>query len=85
VSGTTAVQTPDIFAVYPNQVRGFLGAATGATQYLQRLDSVLEQQEITDAKLENQRRMLVQSWGHMLIIGLILLGNVLYFTSRRGT
>jgi hypothetical protein len=85
VSGTTAVQTPDIFAFYPNQVRGFLGAATGATQYLQRLDSVLEQQEITDAKLENQRRMLVQSWGHMLIIGLILLGNVLYFTSRRGT
>jgi hypothetical protein len=83
VSGTTAVQTPDIFAFYPNQVRGFLGAATGATQYLQRLDGIVDQQEIADDKLENQRRMLVQSWGHMLIIGLIVLGNALYFSSRR--
>jgi hypothetical protein len=83
LSGTTAVQTPDIFAFYPVQVRGFLGAATGATQYLQLVDSVVSKPEITEGKLENQRRMLAQSWGHMLIIGLIILGNVLYFSSRK--
>ena len=32
---------------------------------------------------ENQRRMLVQQWSHMLIIGLILLGNVAYVLGRR--
>jgi hypothetical protein len=83
MSGTTAVQTPDIFAFYPNQVRGFLGAATGATQYLQLVHAVIPRAEIQEAKEENQRRMLVQSWGHMLIIGLIVLGNALYFASRR--
>jgi hypothetical protein len=85
MSGTTAVQTPDIFAFYPNQVRGFLGAATGATQYLQLVDAVIPRDEIREAKEENQRRMLVQSWGHMLIIGLIVLGNAMYFASRRAS
>jgi hypothetical protein len=85
MSGTTAVQTPDIFAFYPVQVRGFLGAATGATQYLQLVDEVVTEPEITEDKQENQRRMLVQSWGHMLIIGLIVVGNALYFATRKGS
>ena len=83
VCGTTAVQTPDIFAFYPRQVRGFLGAATGATQYLQLVDEVTTDAGVTEIKEENQRRMQVQSWGHVLIIGLIVLGNVLYFRGRR--
>jgi hypothetical protein len=83
VCGTTAVQTPDIFAFYPRQVRGFLGAATGATQYLQLVDEVTTETSVTAIKEENQKRMQVQSWGHVLIIGLIVLGNVIYFSGRR--
>jgi len=81
VAGTTAVQTPSLFAYYPNQVKGFLGAATGATQYLQMVGE--NTPELHPARDENQKRMLVQSWAHLLIIGLIVVGNVLYFVSQR--
>lgn len=82
LSGTTAVQTPDLFAFYPRQLRGFLGAATGATQYLQKVSLVVDDAELHATTRENQRRMLVQSWGHMLIIVLIVIGNLLYFRTR---
>ena len=88
VTGTTAVQTPDLFAFYPNQLKGFLGAATGATQYLQLVDAKLAtslggESALTPPKVENQKRMLVQFWGHMLIIALIVIGNVIYFFGSR--
>jgi len=85
LTGTTAVQTPDLFAFYPNQLRGFLGAATGATMYLQLVDpdgtarTGPPEDGPEDELSENQRRMLVQRWAHYLIIALILVGNVLFF------
>ncbi|HZM00060.1 MAG TPA: hypothetical protein VFD43_07385, partial [Planctomycetota bacterium] len=82
VCGTTAVQTPDIFAFYPRQVRGFLGAATGATQYLQLVAQVVPDEGVRETMETNQGRMLVQSWAHVLIIGLIVLGNAIYFSGR---
>lgn len=81
LTGTTAVQTPDLYAYYPSQLRGFLGAATGATQYLQLVG--VDTEDVHEARDENQRRMLIQSWAHMLIILLIIVGNVLYFAGRR--
>ncbi|MGQ0553633.1 MAG: hypothetical protein ACT4PU_10480 [Planctomycetota bacterium] len=81
IAGTTAVQTPQLFAYYPNQIKGFLGAATGATQYLQLVGE--QTPELHAQRDSNQRRMLVQSWAHVLIIGLIVIGNVLYFAGRR--
>jgi hypothetical protein len=81
LTGTTAVQTPSLFPYYPKPLEGFLGAATGATQYLQL---VARDTPALDAmRDENQRRMLVQEGAHMLIIGLIVLGNIGYFLSRR--
>jgi hypothetical protein len=82
LAGTTAVQTPDLFAFYPKQVAGFLGAATGATQYLQLVNEIVTEGAVTGIMEENQKRMLVQSWGHMLIIVLIVIGNVIYFATR---
>jgi hypothetical protein len=88
LAATTAVQTPDLFAFYPNQCAGFLGAATGATRYLQLVDE-LTGGAVEEPKLKNQRRMMVQSWAHMLIIALIIIGNLIYFfgggTERRAT
>lgn len=90
LTGTTAVQTPDLFAFYPNQLRGFLGAATGATMYLQRVDpdatagrDLTPDEERRDPLATNQRRMLVQRWAHYFIIALIVVGNILYFAGRK--
>lgn len=92
LAATTAVQTPDLFAYYPTQLAGFCGGATGATQYLQLVaDSsgpatVVDQaplDELVEVKETNQQRMVIQMYGHLLIIGLIVLGNVLYFRGRK--
>jgi hypothetical protein len=80
LAGTTAVQTPDLFAYYPTQMSGFLGAATGATQYLQIMSQETEQ--LLEATLKNQKRMLIQTYAHLLIILLIVIGNVIYFRGR---
>ena len=85
LSGTTAVQTPDLFAFYPFQLSGFLGAATGATQYLQLTEPIVATGALTDSMHEQQRRMLAQSYAHFLIILLIIIGNVIYFSSRKGS
>jgi len=81
LAGTTAVQTPSVYPYYPDPLKGFLGAATGATQYLQLVSK--ETPELDEMRKEQQRRMLVQSWSHGLIIVLIIIGNVIYFTTRK--
>jgi hypothetical protein len=81
LSGTTAVQTPSLYPYYPRPLVGFLGAITGATQYLQLVAEGTP--ELVPMRDEAQRRMLVQKWAHVLIIGLIVAGNVIYFRSRR--
>ncbi len=81
LAGTTAVQTPDLFAYYPSQLNGFLGAATGATMYLQLVGATVP--ELAETTSTNQKRMLIQTWAHLLIIGLIFYGNLLYFLGRR--
>jgi hypothetical protein len=81
LAGSTAVQTPSMYPYYPNPLKGFLGAATGATQYLQLLASTVP--AVDSLRIENQKRMLVQSWAHVLIVALIAAGNVIYFRSRK--
>jgi hypothetical protein len=83
LTGTTAIQTTGLYAYYPNQLKGFLGAFTGATQYLQLVGDQTKEPTLQAKLQESQKRMLVQSWSHMLIIGLIVVGNVLYFAGRR--
>ncbi len=83
LAATTAVQTPDLFAFYPSQCAGFLGAATGATQYLQLVDEATGG-AVEKERLVNQKRMAVQSGAHLFIILLIIVGNLIYFIGRRG-
>jgi len=80
LSGTTAVQTPSLYPYYPKPLLGYLGAATGATQYLQLVAEGTP--ALAPMRDENQRRMKAQGWGHLLIVALIVVGNVLYFRSR---
>jgi hypothetical protein len=81
LAGATAVQTPSMYPYYPETLKGFLGAITGATQYLQVLERSVP--AVESIRVENQRRMLVQSWAHVLIVALIAAGNVIYFRSRK--
>ncbi len=81
LAGTTAVQTPDLFAYYPSQLSGFLGAATGATMYLQLVGADVP--ELAEATATNQSRMLIQTGAHFLIIALIVVGNIFYFLGRK--
>ena len=81
LAGATAVQTPSMYPYYPDTLKGFLGAITGATQYLQVLERTVPAVEAL--RVEAQRRMLVQSWAHVLIVALIAAGNVIYFRSRK--
>lgn len=81
LAGATAVQTPSMYPYYPNPLKGFLGSATGATQYLQILAE--KTPALVPMRMENQRRMLVQSWAHIFIVLLIIAGNVVYFRSRK--
>ena len=81
LSGTTAVQTPSLYPYSPKPLLGYLGAATGATQYLQLVAEGTP--ALAGLRDENQRRMVAQGWGHLLVVALIVVGNVIYFRSRR--
>jgi hypothetical protein len=79
--GSTAVQAPQAYPYYPNQMLGLLAAIKGAAEYEAALAVVYP--KYRDPRLnEGIRRMAPQLWAHVLIIGLIVLGNVIYFAER---
>ncbi len=74
VSGSTAVQAPEIYPyLQSGQVLGLLGGMAGAAEYEKSIDVPGAATKGMDA----------QSSAHMFIAFLILLGNAIYF-SRRG-
>jgi hypothetical protein len=83
IAGCTGVQAPLMYPYIPDQLRGMLGAIKGAAEYEALL---LEKKYIRpdDARYqEGLRRMGPQLVGHVLMIGLIVLGNLLFVLSRR--
>lgn len=82
VVGATAVQAPQAYPYYPGQMLGLLAAIKGAAEY----EAALGQRypRFRNPRLnEGIRRMAPQFWAHLLIIGLIVLGNGIYFAERR--
>lgn len=73
-AGCTAVMAPDLFPfLQSGQISGLIGGLAGAAEYeklVGRLDSATA-------------GMQAQSITHLVIIAFIVLGNVLYFLSRR--
>jgi hypothetical protein len=82
VAGNTGVQSTSIYPYYPNQVTGMLPAIKGAAEYEAALGAKYPQYADPE-KTEGIRRMGPQLWGHLLMVGLIVLGNVIYFADRR--
>ena len=87
VAGATGVQTPQLIPYYPGQMAGVLGAIKGAAEYESLVNTKLRSMDsgkpIAPKFQEAQRRMAPQLVAHVLMVGLIVVGNVIYFAGRR--
>ena len=84
VAGCTGVQATLFYPYIPEQLPGMLGAIKGAAEYEALVNAKYSPAGETPAKyLEAKRRMGPQLVAHLLMIGLIITGNVLYFVGRR--
>ena len=80
--GATAVQAPQAYPYIPTQMLGILAAVKGAAEYEIALARRYPQEFPDGAKLEAVRRMAPQLWGHLLVILLIFVGNVVALADR---
>jgi hypothetical protein len=76
VAGATGIQSAQLYSYYPQQLNGLLPAIKGAAEYEKLLYS-------TPDKTEAIRKMPPQLWGHLLLILMIILGNLIYFMDRK--
>ena len=83
VSGCTGVQAPLFYPYIPEQLAGVLGAIKGAAEYEAALDEAYPVLIDNPKAHEAKRRMGPQLIAHILMIGLILLGNCIFFVGRK--
>lgn len=88
IGGCTGVQAPYLYPYIPEQLPGLLGAIKGAAEYeelLRRRYGTGEDEatrHLDPRYTEGIRRMGPQLIAHLLMIGLIVVGNVIYFVQR---
>jgi hypothetical protein len=82
VAGVTGVQAPPLYAYIPNQMVGLLGAIKGAAEYEEVLLEHYPEFRKNKSTQEGLRRMGPQLVAHLLMIGLIVIANVIYFVGR---
>jgi hypothetical protein len=83
VSGCTGVQAPQMYPYIPEQLAGVLGAIKAAAEYEAAIDEVYPSIADNPKAQEAKRRMGPQLVAHSLMIGLILVGNWIFFMSRK--
>ena len=83
VSGCTGVQAPQMYPYIPEQLAGVLGAIKAAAEYEAAIDELYPSINDNPKAQEAKRRMGPQLVAHSLMIGLIVLGNLIYFVSRK--
>jgi len=72
--GTTAVMAPDAYPyLQSQQIEGLVGGLKGAAEY----ETLVGHPDL------GTRGMPAQEWGHLLVIGFIVMGNLGYFFTRR--
>ena len=80
--GCTGVQAPLLYPYIPDQLIGVLGAIKAAAEYEQTLiEGYPHIGEIATAQ-EGLRRMGPQLIAHLLILGLIIAANIIYFVGK---
>ncbi len=73
--GCTAVMAPDFFPfLQSKQLNGMIGGLAGAAEY----ETLIDRKDLAVSGMR------AQSVAHVIIIAFILLGNIVYFTHRRG-
>lgn len=82
IVGCTGVTAAELYPYYPNQMLGMLPAIKGAAEYEVALGEKYSQYASPDKK-QGLRRMSPQLVGHLLMVFLIILGNVVYIAQRR--
>jgi len=85
IAGCTGVQAALLYPYVPAQLPGLLGAIKGAAEYEQLVNDKYDVQAglVTPPRyLEAKRRMGPQFVAHLLMVGLIILGNITYFLQR---
>ncbi|HEB60541.1 MAG TPA: hypothetical protein ENJ06_01830 [Phycisphaeraceae bacterium] len=96
VAGCTGVQAPLLYPYIPEQLPGLLGAIKGAAEYEALVNGKYNPPEPPKGTPEHDewvnryygrytegiRRMSPQLFGHLLIIFLIIVANVIYFAER---
>jgi len=86
VAGVTGVGAPALYPYVPAQLTGLVGAIKAAAEYEQTIIDAYPEFADNPACKEALRRMGPQLIAHIYIVVLIILGNVIYFTSKkRGT
>ena len=83
IAGTTGVQSPQMYPYYPAQLAGILAAIKGAAEYESLVNASLGGNP-APRYTEAQRRMAPQMFGHLLMVALIIVGNIIHFAGRRG-
>lgn len=83
VAGCTGVQAPQMYPYIPQQLKGLLGAIKGAAEYETLVVDNYIEGEPRALYREGVRRMGPQLIAHLLMIGLIVVGNIIYFTQRK--
>ncbi|WP_437185637.1 hypothetical protein SH668x_002749 [Planctomicrobium sp. SH668] len=83
VSGLTGVQAPMYYPYVPKQMIGMLGAIKGAAEYEVLVNSKYSPDKTDLRYTEANRRMGPQMVAHLLMIGLIIVGNIIYFIGQR--
>ncbi len=86
IAGCTGVQAPLLYPYIPAQLPGLLGAIKGAAEYEKLVTDRYYRDEgkpVPGELQEGVRRMGPQLVAHLLMIGLIICGNVIYFAERR--
>ncbi len=83
IVGTTGVGATPLYPYIPGQLKGILAAIKAAAGYEQSILLAYPDQSKNPRSQEALRRMSPQLIGHLLIVLLIALGNVIYFAGRR--
>jgi hypothetical protein len=82
VAGSTGVQVSQLLPYYPKQLEGLLVAVKGAAEYEMLVTEKYPVAKNQGRLEEGRRRMGPQLVAHLLVIGLIVLGNVAMIAAR---
>lgn len=84
VAGCTGVQAPLLYPYIPQQLPGLLGAIKGAAEYEFLVNEAYQPENVEPLAIytEALRRMAPQLVAHLLIIGLIIMANIIYFVDK---